>query len=972
MLKENIIITDIGSTTTKALYLKKINHNYQLVDYASSFTTVEKPYEDVKIGIYHSIKCLEAKVSCKILKGESDERNIQFLKEFSYLTCSSAGGGLQILVMGLTLSDSASSAERAAYGVGGVILDTLAIDDKKTSIEKLKILNNAHPDIILFCGGIDGGALFSVYRQAEILKLAHIRQKFTENSNVPLIYAGNTDARGFIKTIFQERFDIHFVDNLRPKRTEENLEPSKEKIHDLFLNNVMEQAPGYSQVKRLTETEIIPTPTGVLNAMKILGKKYNTIIAFDIGGATTDVYSNIFGDFHRSVSANFGMSYSIGNIISKSNYNTDFYPYVKFLFKHNSNQDQAHIDDIEEYLLNYAGNKVLHPTFNPHQEIDVFIEHIIAIKGIRLSIEQHHRMHFQTKHIGFLDYLKDLSHRDPFKETFYYPKFHPQNLFRRSDIEIAIGAGGVISHCSIKQAIFILIESIKPEGIIELWRDKMFISPHLGVLSQIDKSIAEDIIYNSCIEVLAIYIRPIIIKPKKNETLLTLHINNKEVLIKNHELYYHIDQQINRIEIECSKNCQLSKRELILEKNVALIIDTRDFHQPDSEMIILDQLKPYQEDLISQFPNLSSFPHQILSYNDHFEHYQVKEYELRYRLPFKGDIFVKPYDKVHPDTLLFENQFDPPKLYIILISSVLQKTFSEEEIRAGLHISINDQVSIGDKLFSGNGNQELSIIINHVYSNVRGIVENIDFITGTIIIREIQDYPLKPVEVNVAKGLGVRAGSIKKYLNKREGDFVYADETIASIFPIKNFRSPYTGTIQEINSSKGTVKICYDNQPYRLYALCYGKIKSIAENNEILININAINVKGKIGFGNSKGGRLAIYESDPIKQGDIVYAPNYLNLEDLNLFSEKEINGLICNTISYQTLRNFIGKDIGVALTGNEALPFPIIILKGFSEKDINTVDHVFNENRNKYVLIQPYTQIRAGVKRPEIYIMDR
>ena len=55
-MKNNIIITDIGSTTTKAILLKKIDSSYQFVDYTTAYTTVEKPYEDVKIGILNSIK----------------------------------------------------------------------------------------------------------------------------------------------------------------------------------------------------------------------------------------------------------------------------------------------------------------------------------------------------------------------------------------------------------------------------------------------------------------------------------------------------------------------------------------------------------------------------------------------------------------------------------------------------------------------------------------------------------------------------------------------------------------------------------------------------------------------------------------------------------------------------------------------------------------------------------------------------
>ncbi|MCK9331245.1 MAG: glutamate mutase L, partial [Candidatus Cloacimonetes bacterium] len=116
-IKKYTLIIDIGSTTTKALLLKRDNTKYNLVGIEMSPTTVEKPFEDVKVGIKNSIKNLEVKHNISILSDNSDDLALQ--EDVTFLATSSAGGGLQILVVGLTLVDSAASAMRAAYGVGG-------------------------------------------------------------------------------------------------------------------------------------------------------------------------------------------------------------------------------------------------------------------------------------------------------------------------------------------------------------------------------------------------------------------------------------------------------------------------------------------------------------------------------------------------------------------------------------------------------------------------------------------------------------------------------------------------------------------------------------------------------------------------------------------------------------------------------------------------------------------------------------
>ena len=471
-LKKNIIITDIGSTTTKAILLQKSESRYRIVAQSSSFTTVEKPNEDVNIGIYNSLKKLESQTNLKIIDSDSSH-NLKICDEYTYLTTSSAGGGLQILVIGLTHVDSASSAKRVVYGAGGVVVNALSIDDDRTYLERLQILNTSRPDIILFCGGIDGGAANGVYRLGINLKQANIRQKFTENGNIPLVYAGNKDAQSFVKSSLSDKFSLHIIDNIRPTIREEKIEHAKDVIHDLFLNNVMEIAPGYSFVKKIVEADILPTPVGVLNTIKLLGEKFNKILAFDMGGATTDVYTYIQGEHKRSVCANYGMSYSAGNILLDSNYDNDFEPYImailgikskkktkftqenhkslgssvsyvgtrssKRILSKESNPclvEERNSSEIlhavqndriiiqndnefskltlyKEYFLNYIGNKVLYPDYNPKNDFELYIEHILAIKGIKLSINTHFENHYRTRATYFdqlANYVQNLKY----------------------------------------------------------------------------------------------------------------------------------------------------------------------------------------------------------------------------------------------------------------------------------------------------------------------------------------------------------------------------------------------------------------------------------------------------------------------------------------------------------------------------------------------------------------------------------
>jgi len=938
MNTKNIIITDIGSTTTKALLLQIENNKYTFKGITNAYTTVEKPAEDVMIGLYNSIKALEAQTQTQLITADSTPIKLTFTDGCSYLTTSSAGGGLQILVIGLTTVDSAASAERAAYGVGGVVLGTIAIDDKRSAIEKLQVIGTLHPDIILFCGGVEGGALFSVYRLAEILKLCDVRQKFSLTSKIPLVYAGNSMATDFIQTLFADKFDLHIVENIRPTMTTENPEPAKEKVHTLFMENVMEQAPGYPKVKKIVAADIIPTPAGVLHTLKILGKRFSSVMAFDIGGATTDVFSNIVGRFHRTVSANLGMSYSIGNVLASADYQKDFEPYLNTL-------------SITPILQNYVANKNLYPDYQPHNETERFFEHIIAIKAIKLANEQHFKMHFNIKRVGFLDTLKQMASRDKWKETMYYPHYDQTFLFNMNNIEVIIGSGGVISSATPQQAIFIIIQSMNPKGLTHIWRDRHFISPHLGVLSTVDPTTAEELLYSDCVERLAVYFRP---QPLKQRQAAIVKIGGIEHNIPHNDVFYYTPSQSEKaVWVWESQSFEAD-----LEHDIPFIFDTR---TAENTMAIINALKPFGV-INPETPNM------LDRYKKPTQCPPFTENTITFTLPYPGQILVAIGDSVNPDTLIAENRFDPPQIYVVLLAAMLQQTLTEEEVRAGLQVSVGDTIPQNDILYQVKGDNIFSAN-NVVYSPVRGVVEDINYKTGAVILREIQDYPLKPVEINIAKPLGLKPKHIRAYMKRRQGDFIFAGQLLAENFPMQRVVSQYTGTIRKVDTVKGTITICYDKQPYQVYAQSKGVVARVVDTLHVDILTKSAIVEGKIGFGVDRGGYFMPFEN--AIEGCVTYYTHIESYDTLLALAGIGINGLIVNTIPYDVLKRFLGKHIGVALTGQETLPFSVVVLTGFCPEVYCDDSDVFLQFTGKYILVKPKTQIRAGATRPQVVVFE-
>ncbi len=969
-LANKIVITDIGSTTTKAILLVLEGDKYRLIDYETSGTTVEKPFEDVKIGVFNSLKTLEQKTGRKVLTDQSNQGNFSFSDDVTYLTTSSAGGGLQILVIGLTLADSASSAERAAFGVGGVLLDTIAIDDKRSAIEQMHLLDVLHPDIILFSGGIDGGAVSGVIRLAEILNLSHPKPKFGEKQNIPLVFAGNVEAQNLIHALFKDKYDLHIVPNLRPTIAGENLQPATDKIHELFLNNVMEQAPGYSEIKKIVSDPIIPTPVGVMKTLQLISTKLTeNILAFDIGGATTDIFSNILGKYYRTVSANYGMSYSIANVMAEIGFDTIWDSLLDIWQNPNEGQN---------YIKNYVANKMLYPGYIPQDDYQAAIEHVLAREAIKLSLEQHFKMHFNTRNIGYLEKLKSADY-DAFTGIVYYEKTLDKNEFKLKEINVFLGAGGIVSHSSPLQAAMLIIDSCNPEGISEIWRDKLFISPHLGKLSDLNKEISYELLEAVGLEKLVTLIKPVSKKFRKDKKVMTVSLKKgqdlQELEVFGEDLIYIPNTSEIEISIimEKGNSIEINQKHIELKSVLPIIIDTRS-KDTTSLKFVNDKLHLYKFDS-APLPLANSFA-DFLKQKEIF----TGSKSLTAQLPYEGRLFVTTGDHVDPETLLGENGYEPPRIYILIITNVNGTVISPEMLQKGLILNHGDKVDLGQRIFALHPNNLLEGLLGAQISYdspVRGMVENINFETGTIILREIQDYPEKPVTINIAEKLGIKPKHLKGYLKKRVGDFIYAGECLATNYgkshPV-TYNSHYTGTITNINIQEGSLTIQYLNKPYHLYAWLKGTVKDIVDNRCVEIEYDGTTLNGVIGFGRESGGLAVLYNASLPKagyQGKVLIYPEKLTYEFLQEMASVNIKGIIAPCIDYDELTRFTKQEIGVALTGKEAIPFGIILTEGFGTFAFDSkIQTILLLAENKYIYLNGRTQIRAGVQRPRIVVL--
>ena len=531
-----ILATDCGSTTTKAILIEYHDGEYRLIVRGEAPTTVEAPFEDVTMGVLNAIGEVEELSGRKILDENDKIINPRIDENGSrvgtdiYVSTSSAGGGLQMMVAGVVRKMTAESAERAALGAGAIVMDVIASNDKRLPHQQIERIRHLRPDMILLSGGIDGGTMTHVVELAELISAADPRPRLGTGYDLPVIYAGNKDAREAVKETLDDKTALDIVDNLRPVLERENLLPAREKVHDLFMEHVMAQAPGYSKLMEWTDAPIMPTPGAVGIIIKRVADEMNIeAVGVDIGGATTDVFS-VFrpegkpeGVFNRTVSANLGMSYSVSNVFAEATV-PKVMRWVPF-------------DMDERDLRNRVKNKMIRPTTIPQSLQELVFEQAIAKEALRLALIQHKNFATELKGVQ-----QQRTIADAFDQT-----TAGATIVNMMSLDILIGSGGVLSHAPRRQqAALMMIDAFQPEGLTRLAVDSIFMMPQLGVLSEVHSRAATEVFNKDCLIHLGCCVAPAGGSIKKGQEMLEYKIELPDGSIEEGKI---IDGQMKLIKL---------------------------------------------------------------------------------------------------------------------------------------------------------------------------------------------------------------------------------------------------------------------------------------------------------------------------------------------------------------------------------------------------------------------------------------
>ncbi len=442
---KKILLIDFGSTYTKVTAVDL--EEERLLGTAASYTTVQT---DINEGLNNALKLLEKKIG-----------QVSFEDRYA---CSSAAGGLKMISCGLVPELTAEAARMASLGAGAKVMKTYSYQLTEEDGEEIARLR---PDIFLLTGGTDGGNKDNIIDNAKVL--ASISEDF------PIVIAGNRSAAGECRRILEAAGkQVVVCENVMPKFNELNIGPAQKEIRRIFLDRII-KAKGLSEASQLISGIMMPTPAAVLAAMELLAKGteqekgLGDLVAVDVGGATTDVYSMSTGEptrvntvlkglpepyAKRTVEGDIGMRYSARGIAEAAGI-------PALARKAGLSEEKA-----EELLQVISENT---DTLPDNEELEA-LDYALASFAVKIGV---------TRHAGHIEKVYT-----PMGEAYLQ---EGKDLSRVSRI---IVTGGSLIHANrpeeiAKNALFDMAEpsSLKPLEA-EILLDKEYILSAMGLLSQ--------------------------------------------------------------------------------------------------------------------------------------------------------------------------------------------------------------------------------------------------------------------------------------------------------------------------------------------------------------------------------------------------------------------------------------------------------------------------------------------------------
>ncbi len=242
------------------------------------------------------------------------------------------------------------------------------------------------------------------------------------------------------------------------------------------------------------------------------------------------------------------------------------------------------------------------------------------------------------------------------------------------------------------------------------------------------------------------------------------------------------------------------------------------------------------------------------------------------------------------------------------------------------------------------------------------------------------------VPVNVSGSLGVPPAEVPAAMLKGVGDDVAEGEVIArtkGVFGLlrAECRAPAAGRVASLSTATGQLMLEGPAVPVQVRAWVAGTVSEVLPGRGAVIATGGAWLQGILGLGGESWGPLVLAVPTPVEtltereitpalKDRVVVGGALVTLGALRRAAEVGVAAIVTGGVHALDLREFMGSEIGVAVTGAEQLGLTLVITEGFGQIAMaRRTFRLLGEKEGFVASVCGATQIRAGVLRPEIIV---
>ncbi|HEX9089869.1 MAG TPA: glutamate mutase L [Anaerolineales bacterium] len=447
----SVLAIEIGTVSTRVILFDVVEGHYRFLAQGTVPTTASAPITDVSVGVKEALDQLHD-ITGRIFFSTDGHMIVPSqpngMGVDACVATVSIGAPLKVVAIGLLEDISTASAKNLASTTYAQVAETMHINDRRGTVERLDTLMQLRPDLIVVAGGVEGGARGSVINLLEAVGLACYLMPKEERPEV--LYAGNSALVDQVQSSIGSLANLHIAPNVRQSYDREQLTPSQPALSEIYRLVRSRQIRGIQDVDDWTGKNLLPSATAFGRTIRFISKEYaqthKGVLGVDVGASATTIASAFSGDLILSIYPGLGLGENLPEILKLCPL-SDVLRWLP-------------IELPEQELRNYIYNKALYPNSLPITTEELAIEQALACQAIYLATKQAIKA-YPPNITGSLPGL--------------LPWFEP-----------IIASGSVLTKApSTTQALMMLLNGLQPTGVTTIALDRNNLAASLGATASV-------------------------------------------------------------------------------------------------------------------------------------------------------------------------------------------------------------------------------------------------------------------------------------------------------------------------------------------------------------------------------------------------------------------------------------------------------------------------------------------------------